>query len=100
MSSYRVYISSTYQDLKEHREKVIDFFQKFPEKFDLISMEGYVAEDITPLNRCLLDVASCQIYILILAKRYGYIPADNTVNPKGYSITQLEYETARQHGKQ
>ena len=96
----RVYISSTYQDLKEHREKVIDFFQKFPEKFELISMEGYVAENITPVERCLQDVASCEIYILILARRYGYIPVDNVVNPKRYSITQLEYETAHQKGKQ
>src|SRR5215217_3936163 len=95
----RVYISSTYKDLKEHREKVIDFFQKFPEKFDLIAMEGYVAENITPLARCLQDVGSCDIYILIIGKRYGYIPDDPAVNPKRYSITQLEYETARQNGK-
>ncbi|MEO6329871.1 MAG: DUF4062 domain-containing protein [Ginsengibacter sp.] len=95
-----VYISSTYQDLKEHREKVIDFFQKFPDKFELISMEGYMAENITPLARCLQDVASSNIYILILAKRYGYIPGDNAANPKRYSITQLEYETARKAGKQ
>ena len=63
-------------------------------------MEGYVAENTTPLNKCLADVAVCDLYILILSNRYGYIPDDLNLNPNGLSITQLEYQTAYARCKQ
>ena len=91
----RVYISSTFRDLKDHREKVIDFFQKFPDKFDLIAMENYVAENITPVDRCVQDVKSCDIYILLLANRYGFIPEGAEI-----SVTEMEYKAARETSKQ
>jgi len=99
MSTTRVYISSTYRDLKVHRQQVIDFFQKMPDRFDLISMEGYVADDITPLQKCLDDVASCDLYVLIIARRYGFIVPDTSVNPDQYSITEMEYRKAEEKGK-
>jgi hypothetical protein len=91
----KVYISSTFRDLKDHREKVIDFFQKFPDKFELISMEYYVAEDIPPVDKCIQDVMNCDIYILILANRYGFIP-DGTAT----SVTETEYQTAKKYHKE
>jgi Domain of unknown function (DUF4062) len=94
MGKYKVYISSTYRDLKEHRKQVIDFFGKktIKENFDLISMEGYVADDTAPALECINDVKDCNIYILILANRYGFIPPEN--NPAGISVTEIEYNTA------
>ena len=98
MSATRVYISSTYRDLKDHRAQLIDFFQKFPDLFSLVSMEGYVASDITPIQKCLDDVASSELYILILARRYGFISDDAAINPNRLSVTELEYRCAIEGG--
>jgi hypothetical protein len=100
MADYKVYISSTYQDLKDHREKVIEFFHKLESRFELVSMEGYVASDLTPLAKCLNDVRECDIYVLVIANRYGYIPADAVNNPENLSITELEFRTAQENKKE
>jgi hypothetical protein len=94
MAKYKVYISSTYRDLKEHRKQVIDFFGKktIKENFDLLSMEGYVADDIEPAMECINDVKDCHIFILIIANRYGFIPPKD--NPNENSVTEIEYNTA------
>ncbi len=101
MAKYKVYISSTYRDLMDYREKVIGFFRKksVEENFELVSMEGYVADDIVPSVECINDVENCDIYILILANRYGYIPVDKEKNPNEFSITELEYEAAKEKNK-
>jgi hypothetical protein len=61
-------------------------------------MEEYVAGSQRPLRKCLDDVASCDIYIGIFARRYGYIPQED--NPQGKSITEREYDHAGKRGKQ
>lgn len=82
-----IYISSTFKDLQKEREaanKAILRLGHHP-----ICMEDYVACDERPVDRCVKDAASCDIYVGIFAFRYGYIPP-------GYdkSITHLEYEAA------
>jgi hypothetical protein len=57
-------------------------------------MENYVAESITPVERCIQDVNDCDIYILILANRYGFIPPGSEK-----SVTETEYESARAGNK-
>jgi tetratricopeptide (TPR) repeat protein len=92
---YRIYISSTYGDLKEHRDKVdraLRQLDHYP-----VAMEHYVAADQRPLAKCLEDVAACDIYVGIFAHRYGYIPDHD--NPDGRSITELEYRHAQANGK-
>lgn len=49
----KVYISSSYEDLKEYREAVYDGLRKV--KADAIVMEDYVARDQRPLQKCLKD---------------------------------------------
>jgi hypothetical protein len=82
-----VYVSSTFKDLEECREKVRIVLKRMGHED--IAMEYYVAEDKRPLEKCLEDVASCDLYIGIFAWRYGYVP-------EGYdkSITELEYRKA------
>jgi len=63
----RIYISSTYSDLVEHREQVYDILRKM--RYDVIAMEDYVATDKRPLDKCLDDVASCDLYVGIFAWR-------------------------------
>ena len=85
-----VYISSTFNDLKNFRQAVINCIVSLGDYYKPVSMEFYDAEDVHFVKKCLDDVEACNIYILILGKRYGYIP-------KGYkkSITEMEYEKAR-----
>jgi len=83
----KVYISSTYKDLIRHRKVVNDRLRQM--RYDTIAMEDYVACEDRPVDKCLADVASCDLYVGIFAWRYGYIPP-------GYSqsITELEYRKA------
>jgi hypothetical protein len=60
-------------------------------------MEKYTAFDERPLDRCLADVAATDVYVLLIAHRYGYRPLEH--NPQRRSITQQEYEEASRHGK-
>ncbi len=85
-----VYISSTFNDLKNFRQAIINCIVSLGDYYRPVSMEFYDATDVHFVKKCLDDVEACNIYILILGKRYGYIP-------KGYtkSITELEYEKAR-----
>lgn len=82
-----IYVSSTYVDLKDCRQRVNSVIRK-TDNID-IGMEHYIAEDNRPIDKCLKDVVSCDLYIGIFAYRYGHIPS-------GYdkSITELEYRKA------
>ncbi|TEU13973.1 MAG: DUF4062 domain-containing protein [Anaerolineales bacterium] len=87
----KIYISSTYNDLIEHRQQVYGILRKM--RYDVMAMEDYVATDKRPLDKCLADVASCDVYVGIFAWRYGYVPPGQE-----RSITELEYRQAGQSG--
>jgi hypothetical protein len=61
----RIYVSATYSDLKEHREKVYRVLRQLGH--DAVAMEDYVATDQRPLARCLADVEACDLYVGIFA---------------------------------
>jgi O-acetyl-ADP-ribose deacetylase (regulator of RNase III) len=86
----RIYISSTFEDLKDYRQHVCRQLRRAGH--DVVAMEDYVAQDERPLTNCLNDISGCDLYIGIFAWRYGYVPKDN--NPKYLSITELEYRHA------
>lgn len=88
----RAYVSSTFQDLQECREEVRLALARLG--VTDIAMEYYVAEPERPLEKCLDDVAECDLYIGIFAWRYGFVPAG-----QDRSITESEYRTAVAHGK-
>jgi Domain of unknown function (DUF4062)/Tetratricopeptide repeat len=90
----RIYVSATYADLKEHRDKAYRALRQLGH--NAIAMEDYVATDQRPLDKCLEDVAACDLYVGIFAHRYGYIPDQN--DPDGRSITELEYRHAQALG--
>src|SRR5581483_2771693 len=90
-----IYISSTYSDLKEHREAVARALRRMNKS--VVAMEDYVATDQRPLDKCLADVGSCDVYVGIFAWRYGFIPDKD--NPGQKSITELEYRKATELGK-
>ena len=85
-----VYVSSTFIDLEGHRAALKTALEKA--RYDVECMEKYTAFDQPPLDRCLADVAATDVYVLLIAHRYGYRPLEN--NPQRRSITHLEYEQA------
>lgn len=87
----RIYISSTYEDLKEERQAASDAIVAsghLP-----VGMEYYRASEDRPLDKCLADVRSCQGYVGIFAFRYGFVP-----KKRKRSITELEYLEAGKVG--
>lgn len=89
----RIYVSSTYEDLKECREKLRIVLRRMGHED--MAMEYYVSEDEKPIDKLLKDIASCDLYIGIFAWRYGYVPYEYDK-----SITELEYREAVKAGKE
>jgi Domain of unknown function (DUF4062) len=88
----KVYISSTYKDLIVYRNGIRDMFlsKGLQNEYTLVGMEGYVSESgKKAIEVCLADVREADIYILILAKRYGSV-----VEGTGISYTETEYNEA------
>ena len=99
----RVYISSTYEDLAEHRAMAAQTLRQLGH--DVVQMEDYVAETSMPLEVVLSHVADCDVIVSIVAWRYGYVPKEGT-DPKikdakfgKTSITEYEYRQALAEGK-
>jgi hypothetical protein len=95
MAMTKVYISSTYTDLVEYRAVATQAIRKAGN--EVVSMEDYAANDIRPLDKCLSDVAGCDIYVGIFGFRYGFVPVGK--NPGKLSITEMEYRAATRRKK-
>lgn len=107
-----VYVSSTHEDLREYREAVIAalfqqgfaigmeesaFNKQRPLDLRYMSIEESLSNERRPLDRRYMSIIGCNIYILIVAWRYGHIPLES--NPNKLSITELEYRYAQKLGK-
>jgi hypothetical protein len=86
----KIYISSTFLDLKEYRAAAAN--QLAQEGHQVVAMETYVASDERPRDKVEADVAACDVYVGIFAWRYGYVPPHD--NEQKLSITELEYRKA------
>jgi len=93
----KVYISSTYQDLVDHRAAVDRTLRRMGH--DVIGMEQYVAEGSKPVDRCKADVRASDIYVIIVAWRFGYVPGGTASPPDGRSITEIELQEAQASGR-
>ena len=93
----KVYISSTYQDLVEHRAAVDRTLRRMGH--DVIGMEQYIAEGSKPVDRCKADVRAADVYVIIVAWRFGYVPGRNASTPDLRSITEIELAEARDNRK-
>jgi Domain of unknown function (DUF4062) len=91
-SKKTVYISSTFEDLEECRSMVNDALRRMG--YEVLCMEDYLAKDQRTVDRCLADISTCDFFVGIYAKRYGWIPPGET-----RSITELEYRAARRHNR-
>jgi uncharacterized protein DUF4062 len=89
-ASMKLYLSSTYIDLKRHRARLARALRK--SGYDVVMMEEYVARDQRVEFACKGDVDACDAYVGIFAWRYGHIPSDH--NSERLSVTEMEYTAA------
>ena len=61
MANYKTYLSSTFSDLETYRDAIITLLNHFRETFLLNAMEIYIADGMYTLDKCLQDVAACDI---------------------------------------
>ncbi|VVB87732.1 Uncharacterised protein [uncultured archaeon] len=83
----KIFVSSTYLDLKEYRVKAWKAIEDSGNEF--VGMETFQSHTHEPTEFCPEKVEECDALVLIVAYRYGNIPDGQTI-----SITQLEYEHA------
>lgn len=82
-----VFISSTYYDLSEYRERVWETLSGL--NIRILGMEKFGARSSSPLQTCLEQVDASDIFIGIIGYRYGSVEKSSKK-----SFTQLEYERA------
>lgn len=87
---YQVFVSSTYADLKEERQHVIQVLMEM----DCIpaGMELFPAADVTQWEFIKRVIDDCDYYLLIIGGRYGSTTDD------GISYTEKEFDYAVENG--
>jgi hypothetical protein len=83
----RVFISSTFLDLIDHRHSVADAVERLGLR--LSRMETFGARPEDPAQACLAEIDSSELFVGIYAHRYGYVPPDAAT-----SITEAEFDYA------
>jgi hypothetical protein len=106
MAKPRIFISSTYYDLKHIRKSIELFIDEVGYESVLfengdIAFDPYKALD----ESCYTELNNCHIFVLIIGGRYGTASSDNKIQEKTEkeysffnSITKKEYDTARKNG--
>jgi hypothetical protein len=82
-----IFISSTFEDLKNHRRKIWDLLENYT--VVVRGMERFGARKESPLQTCLAEVEQSDIFIGIIACRAGSIDKSS-----GKSFVQREYDKA------
>ncbi|GJL60365.1 MAG: hypothetical protein NPIRA03_32220 [Nitrospirales bacterium] len=88
----KVFLSSTYEDLIEYRQKAIEILERLGHQ--VRCMEKFVAQPVEPSEACLSEIEVCELLVGIYAHRYGHIP-DGYVE----SITEAEFRHAKKLNK-
>jgi TIR domain/Domain of unknown function (DUF4062) len=91
-SSLTVFVCSTYSDLIEEREAVLDAIRRLRLQHD--SMEFFGARPDTPIETCLKEVRRSDVLVVIVGYRYGsLVPGTNN------SFSEAEYNEGWRLGK-
>jgi len=85
----RVFVSSTFRDLAEHREVLRLALESSGYQFR--GMEHFAADDRAPLDVAVAAPANCDVYVLIIGDLYGSTPPGRVI-----SYTELEYHRAQE----
>jgi len=93
----KIYISPTYRDLVEHRAAVDRTLRRMGH--DVIGMEQYIAESAKPLERCKQDVATADLYVVIVGWSYGSAPVGLSDPADKRSFVEFELDEAERLNK-
>src|SRR5262249_41911607 len=91
-------LSSTFTDLKEHRQRAIDAIQSVGYMPSVMEFSG-AHTDGDFIQASLKMVQDAAAFIVVIGYKYGAIPRDSERNPNGLSITELEYNEAVRLGR-
>ena len=89
----KIFLSSTYKDLKEIRRVAINYLKGIMGDTtnatgELVAMEFFDATERTCKEECLHELSMCNLLIGIYADKYG------TEDPCGKSMTEIEFDYA------
>lgn len=84
----KVFLSSTFQDLAEHRQAICDAIEGL-DGYYCVRMETFGARAQTAFEFCQAKVRECDLFIGVLGHLYGNCPPGNEK-----SFTEYEYEAA------
>jgi len=91
LTNINFFICSTYLDLKDYRESVIE---KLKSASGIINaQEFFGARDQKPIETCLEEVEKSDVFIMFIGWRFGSIEEE-----KNKSFVELEYEKATELG--
>jgi hypothetical protein len=93
---YKVFVSSTHEDLREYRKEVEQAVLKAG-FMPVMSRYWSASGNLPPLERCLQEVSATDLVIVLVAHRYGFVPP-RQAGDAYRSITWLECERAEQEG--
>lgn len=85
----KIFVSSTYEDLKDHRRAVRDAILRLGHH--PICMEDFGSKPVEPKVAAFNKLKECDILVGIYAYRYGTIPRGDSK-----SITEQEFDKARE----
>ena len=91
MLKYKVFISSVQSEFAQERQRIFDFIRTdelMGQYFEPFIFEQIAAQDKNPRQLYLDEASSCQVYLLLVGKRYG------NILPEGVSPTEKEYQAA------
>lgn len=88
----RIFLSSTFVDLAEHRQAVAEAVERLGQQG--VRMEVFGARPEEPQQACLAEIDGCDLFVGIYAHRYGFVVPGTEV-----SITETEYDHAEKSGK-
>lgn len=80
----KIFVSSTYRGLSNHREILRVAIETSGYRFR--GMEHFAAQPTPPLDVCLNELENCEVYIGIIGRLYGSCPPGRV-----RSYTELEY---------
>jgi hypothetical protein len=90
--SLTVFVCSTYSDLVNERESVLDAIRRLQHQHD--SMEFFGARSDLPIETCLDEVRCSDVLVVIVGHRYGSL-----VPGMGISFSEAEYVEGYRLGK-
>jgi len=87
----KIFLSSTFIDLKEHRRAVDETINRMTLQYR--GMEYFGSRSFEPKSVCFQEIAESDVFVGVYAHRYGWIPSGDIL-----SITEQEYDYAKSIG--